>query len=252
MAIATTPRSSFMAAGTCTPLSGKAATGFGVCLPSKSGISTGASHHPVLTTSLPESSSKPPPRSLPFFLPVIYTPPGHSVARSGWPVTSGLQAVPKSFSGEPSQSTIEFSQSVATLESYPTHSPALASVNTATWPLIPNTRASNPCNLYSARDGLPSNAYDWPPPTTTTQTTTSTSFGIPGSPQSIYSTVTREVTETPQSSFPTPISIAEATDGQPTVSVTPPITSAGQTTMAGGTVVTNPVQDASNSSVGHS
>lgn len=252
MAIATTPRSSFMAAETCTPLSGKAGTGFGTCLPSKSGISTGASHHPVLTTSLPESSPNPPPRSLPFSLPVIYTPSGHSVARPGWSVTSGLRAVPKSSSGEPSQSTIEFSQFVTTLESYPSHSPVFASVNTATWPLIPNSRASNPCNLYSARDGLPSNAYYWPPPTTTTRTATSTSFGIPGSLQDIYSTVTREVTETPQSTFPTPISIAEATDGQPTVSVPPSITGAGQTTMAGGTVVSNPVQDASNSSVGHS
>jgi hypothetical protein len=254
MANAATPRSSFMAAETYTPRSGKSATGFSAS-PSKSGTSTAVSHHPVLSASFPEPSSKLPPKSLPILLPIIYSPSGHPEACSSWPVTSDLHAVTKSSSGKPSQSSLVFSQFVATVRPYPTHSPVSALVNTATWPLIPNTHVPNCRNSYSARDGLPSNAYYeplWSSPTTISlRIATSTSSEIPGRLQSIYSTVTYEVTETPQSTFPTPASIAERTDGQSTVSVPPSITSTGQTTPADGPVasathaVSSPVEDAS-------
>ena len=256
MANATTPRSSVMAAETCTPRSGKSAKGFGVCLPStsKSGTSTAVSHHPVLSASLPEPSSKLPPESLPILLPIIYSPSGHPEARSSWPVTSDLHAVTKSSSGKPSQSSLVFSQFVATVRPYPTHSPVSALVNTATWPLIPNSHVPNCRNSYSARDGLPSNAYYeplWSSPTTTSLRIASTSSENPGRLQSIYSTVTYEVTETPQSTFPTPASIAETTDGQSTVSVPPSIISTGQITPGDGPVasathaISSPVEDAS-------
>ena len=264
MASATTPRSSFVATGTCTPLSGKSATGFVTCFPSKSGTSTAVSHYPELSASLPEFSSKLPPKSLPTLLPIIYTHSGHPEARSSWPVTSDLHAAPKS-SGKPSQSPLGFSQFVANVRPYPTHSPISPLVSTEAWPLILNSHVSNSHNPHSARDGLTSNTYYEPfmpsPTIITLRTATSTSSEIPGRLQSVYSTVTYEVTETPQWTSPTPVSIAETTettDGQPTVSVPPSTTSIGETTVANGTVasatqvVSSPIQGASNFSSSHS
>jgi hypothetical protein len=243
--------SSPMAAGTCTPVPGKPTTGSVTRLPSKSGSSTGVSHHPVLSASVPpEAFSKPPPTtSLSVLFPITHTPSDLPVAHPG---TAGLHAVPKSSFGKPA-----FPQFVATV-SYPIHSLVSASVNTAAWPLVPGSHVSNSHNSYP-RDGLPSSEpyepFIRPSPTATThRTATSISSEIPGGPQSIFTTVTSMVTETPLSTLPAPVSIAETTDDQPTVSVPPSITSVGVTTMADGDVVSvthvisSPVQDATSSS----
>lgn len=246
--------SSSVAAGTCTPVLEKPMTGSVTCIPSKSGTSTGV-NHPVLPASVPpEASSKPPQTSLSV---ITNTPSGHLVAHSG---TAGIHAVPRSSFGKPSQSPLAFPQFVATV-SYPIHSPVSASVNTAAWPLVPGSHVSNSHNSYP-RDGLLSNEpyepYKPSPTATTHSTATSISSGIPGGPQSIFSTVTSMVTETSQSTLPAPVSIAETTDGQPTVSVPPSITSIGVTTMADGEVVSathvvsSPVHNTSNPSNSHS
>ena len=239
---------------TCNPPPRKPTTGFATCLPSKSSTSSGVSHHPVLSPSFPEYSPRPPPMLLPTLLPITHTSSGHPVARPGWPVTPGLHAAPKSSSGKPSQSRFVSPQFVATLNSYPTHSPVPAPVNTAAWPLIPSSHVSNSHSSYSVRDGLPSNASYEPsmpsPAPTTYRTATLITTGTPGRLQSIFCTVTSAVNETPQSTFPTPVSIAETTDGQ--LTVPPSTTSMGATTLAYGGAVSNPVQGASSFSVGHS
>jgi hypothetical protein len=258
MANATTHLSSpvVVAAGTCTPLPEKSTTGFVTCQPSESGTSTGVGRHPVFSASPPGSSSKPPPTSSPILLPITYSPSGHPVARSGWPAPWGLHAAPKSSSGRPSQSPFIFPQSVATVNPYPTHSLVSASLPTAARPLIPNSHVSNSHSSYPLRDGMPSNAsykpYRPSPATTTHSMVSSTSCSeMPGRLQSIFSTVATTVTYTPRSTFPAPVSIAETTDGQPTLSV-PSVTNMGMTTLAGGAAVSNPVQHASSSSAGRS
>ena len=257
MANPTTTLSGSIAAGTCTLLQGEPTTGFATYLPSKRDASADPSHHPLFVP-LPESSSRSPSTSLPILLPVIHTPSGHPVVHAGRPVT---YALPKSTSGKPPQSPLVSPHYAATVKSYPlaTHSLVPALVNTAARPLIPNSHVSKSHNSSHARDVLPSNAPYKPfmpsQIAPTYGTVTSLSSCIPENHQTISSTITSTVSETPQSTFPTPASITNPTDDQPTVSIPSSIT--GLTTLAGGAVasatnaVANPVQGASLSSAGH-
>ena len=249
-----------MAAGTCTPPQRKSTTGF-----AKRDVSTGPSHHPVLFVPLTESSSKSLSTSLPILHPIIHTPSGHPLSHSGWPVTSGLHTHPKSSSGKPSQTPFVSPQNEATVKSSPsaTHSSVPCSVNTASQPLIPNSHVSNSHNSSHARNVPPSSASAPREPSKPSQitsacvTATLMSSWIPESHQTVSSTVTTTVSETPQSPSPTPASTTDATDGQPTVSIPSSTTSVGSTTPAGWVaasttnVATNPVQGASLSSTDH-
>ncbi|KAI0285345.1 hypothetical protein BGY98DRAFT_358490 [Russula aff. rugulosa BPL654] len=79
----------------------------------------------------------------------------------------------------------------------------------------------------------------------------------PESYQTVYSTVTTTVYETPQSTSPLPAWTTDATGGQPTVFIPSPTTSTAPTTPAGWAVASAthvsaiPVQGASLSSAGH-
>jgi hypothetical protein len=264
MANPTTTLSSSMATGTYTPLQGKSTTGPATCLPSKRDVSTGPSHHhPVLFVPLTESFSKSMSTSLPTLLPIIHTPSGHLLSHSGWPVTSGFHTLPKSSSGKLSQPPFVSPQYEVTMKLCPsvTHSSVHGSVNTAARPLIPNSHVSKSHSSSHARDVLPSNApYEPFRPSQiapTYRTATSMSSWIPESHQTVFSTATSTVSETPQSTSPTPASTTDATDDQPTVSLPSSTTSMGPTTPAGWVVAsatnvaTNPVQGASLSSTGH-
>lgn len=260
MANPTTTLSGSMAAGTCTPLQGKSTTGFATHLPFKRDVSTGPSHHPVSFVPLTESSSKSLSTSLP-----IHTPSDHPLSHSGWPVTSGFHTLSKSSSGKLSQSPFVSPQYEATrtLKLCPsaTHSSVPGSANTAARPSIPNSHASESHNSSHGRDVLPSNApYEPFRPsqiTPTCRTATSMSSWIPESHQTVFSTVTTTVSETPQSTSPTPASTTDATGGQSTVSLPSLTTTTGPTTPAGWAmasatnVAANPVQGASLSSAGH-
>ena len=244
-----------MAAGTCTPLQGKSTTGF-----AKRDLSTGPIHSPVLFAPGPltESSSKPLSTSLPFLLPFIHTPSGYSLSYSGWPVTSGFHALPKSSSGKLSKSPFVSPQYETTLKLCPseTHPSVPDSVNTATRPLIPNSHVSESHNSSHARD-VPSNAPYKPfgPLQTTPTYTTATSMNswIPESYQTVFSTVTTTVSETPQSTLPTPASTTDAIGGQPTVSIPSsmnPTTPAGWVVASATSVGVNSGEGASLSSTG--
>src|SRR6267154_5546314 len=228
MANPTTTLSSSMAAGTCIPLQGKSRTGFATCSPSKRDVSTGPSHHhPVLFIPLTESSSKSLSTSLPILLPIIHTPSGHPLSYSGWPVTSGFHTLPKSSSGQLSQSPFVSLLYETTVKLRPsaTHSSVSGSVNTAARPLIPNPHVSNFHSSSRARGVLPSNAPYEPfklsqiAPTYRTETPMSSWIPESLQPDTVFSTVTTTVSETPQSTSPSPASTTDVTGGQPTVSI---------------------------------
>jgi len=252
-----------MVAGTCIPLQGKSTTGLATCLPSKADVSTGPSHHPVLFVPLTESSSKSLSTSLPILLPIIHTPSGHPLSHSGWPVTSSFHTLPKSSSGKLSQSPFVSPQYGATVKLRPsaTRSSVLGSVKTTSQSLTPNSQVSKSHSSSHARDVPPSKApYKPSRPSQiapTNGTATSMRSSIPESHQTVFSTVATTVSETPQSTMPTPALTTDETGGQPTVSISSSTTSIGSTTPAGWVVasatssVANPVQGASLSSTGH-
>jgi hypothetical protein len=233
MANPTTTRSSSKAAGTRTPLQGKSTTGF-----AKGDVSTGPSHHPVLFVPLSDSSSKPVSTSLPI-LPIIHAPSSHSLSRSGWPVISESHTLPKSSSRKLSLSPSVSPQYETTVKLHPsaTHSLVPGSVDTTVRPLIPNSHVIKSYNSSHARDVPTSNApYEPYSPSQiapTERTAASMSSWIPESPQTDYSTITTTVSETLQSTLPTPASTTDVTDGQPTVSIPSSTTSMGSTTPAG-------------------
>ena len=263
MANATTPSSSSgpTAAGSCALLPGNPTTVSAACLPSKSGASAGSNHQPVSSALFPN----PPPTLPSVLLPVTHKPADHSAARSSLLVTSDTHAITESSSstlGKLPHSSFIPPKSVTTLKS------------TLTCPSVTATRSPTPNYSHISRShgtppstwhGLPSQVTCAPTklsPITTTPltqvTTTPVSPGTLGTSQSTHPTITSTVTETPESTFSTPVSITEMVAGQPTVSAPPFITSTGQTTtLADGTVISvtqviaNPAQDASHSSAGH-
>ncbi|KAH9044457.1 hypothetical protein EDB85DRAFT_459309 [Lactarius pseudohatsudake] len=65
-----------------------------------------------------------------------------------------------------------------------------------------------------------------------------TGLGSSRKPQSTHWTITSTVTMTPQTTFPTPVSITETTDGHVTITAPPLITTTGLSSSSDGTVVT--------------
>ena len=246
-----------MATGTRTPLQGKSTAGF-----AKKDASTGPSHH-AWFAPLADSSSKSVSTPLSILFPIIHTPSSHSLSYSGWPVTPEFHTLPKGSSGKLSRSHSVSPQYEATVKLHPsaTHFSVPGSVVTTAHPLIPNSHVSKSHNSSHARDVPPSNApYDLYSPSQIApaeRTATSTSSLIPESHQTVYSSITTTVSETPQSTSPTPASTTDATSGQPTVSIPSSTTSIGSTTQGAGVAASAtsagaiPVQGAALSSAGH-
>ena len=262
MANETTPLLVSTEARPSTPLQENRTTVTTASRPSKSGTIASSSHHPVSSALSPESFTKPPPTSSSTLLYVTHEPSGYSTARSSAFVTSGPRAVPESSSptpGKPAQSPFVSPKSATTVKS------------TLSCPAVASTLPTSNTSYISMSYGLPpSTGHDLPSqvscaPTTLITTTFLTqgtaapsSSGTPGTFQGAHTTITSTVTETPESTFLTPVSVTEMGVGRLTLSAPPFVTSAELTTLADGTVVSvtqviaNPAQDASGSLAHHS
>ncbi|KAI0308236.1 hypothetical protein B0F90DRAFT_137745 [Multifurca ochricompacta] len=160
------------------------------------------------------------------------------------------------------------SKSTTTIKPKPPSSPVQCSTSTPVW--LPSLTSSpvgsgvlaSPISPSPVRPVLPSKARTTAsirlPPITTTPPTrglaSTPSSGSPGINQSTHTTITSTITETPGSTFATPVSITETTDGRVTITAPPFITTAGLSTLPDGSVVsvTHVIANPLDVSTGHS